>query len=156
MAPSSLKIWFLQQLYGSRASPTPDIHRPKELSISSFSKYLQECGTAGSPASPTEADPSPFSARARMLFRVDGVASSFPLPFSPDTLPSYVLSHLLCFESLLLGLRCHTQPVRKLTHHKIPVAINSEQFFDTSNPKKTSLYFMLCKRCHLCGLCPKT
>lgn len=72
--------------------------------MSRFRKYLQECGVGGSPASLTEADPPPFSARARMLIGIDAVASSFLLPFSPHTSPSYVLSHLYRFESLLLDL----------------------------------------------------
>ena len=87
-----------------RSCSYPDIHRQKELSISSFSEDLQECGSAGSPALLADADPSPFAARARMLFGIDAVASSFPLPFAPHTLPSDVLNHPPCFASLLLAL----------------------------------------------------
>lgn len=80
-----------------QSSPTPDIHRQKELSISSFSKYLQECGIAGSSASLTEADPSPFSAQARLLFGRNAVAGSFPLTFSPHTYSAtYIALNLCC------------------------------------------------------------
>lgn len=107
-------------------------------------KYLQEFGIAEGVAWLSRAHALPPPARTEMLFRVDGRGlPCYLLPSSPRTLLSYIPSQLYCFESLLLSefwLKCGIKPVHKLTHCKVPVAINSKEFFLTSPAQRKLPY----------------